>query len=131
MVTIDIIPNTHKKDFIGPNGDTFYCNICKEYSADFSPSAIKYRERRCSPCLFKKRVKKTRSMTHLDILRRKLYQNLIYHKKLERARSINNKTVVKILRSHGVDDSEYNNVKTFKISKNSTDDTLSIHPIFF
>ena len=93
-----LIPAPEKPPF--KKGDYFYCNICQSYTPNFSPSHIKKCDRRCRTCLAKKRFEKYMNMSHLQRLKRKLYQNLIYQRKNRYAKSLTVEMVKTILERH-------------------------------
>lgn len=105
---------THQQPFKNPNGSaTYYCKFCQTYSDDFYPSAIREEYSRCRPCHSLVLEKKKKSQTPIDVLVKRLKNNLIYHKQHHMARKIKRSHVVKILEDHGLSTVEHiHRVKT-------------------
>lgn len=127
---LDIVPTETKKPFEGP-GESYFCNICKKYTLDFAPSAIKARDRRCRACLAVKRSEKVTLINDADRLKLKLRQNLIYLKRKEHARAVTTDTVVQILNAYNIKEQDWGKVKTIKAVFNPTNDTWVTTPVFF
>jgi hypothetical protein len=128
--TLDIVPTESKKPFEGPD-DTYYCNICKAYTLDIAPSAVKKRDRRCSPCLAVKRNEKIVSIQHRDRLKLKLRQNLIYLDLKDHARAVTAETVVQILNACDIKEEDWDKVKTIKAVLDPVNGTWKMTPAFF
>ena len=71
------LPLEEKKSFNNLDG-TYFCNMCDNYTSDFSCSNIKNKDRRCRSCISLKRKNKLSQAGHIHRLKLKLYQNLIY-----------------------------------------------------
>mmetsp|Transcript_3286 Transcript_3286/g.6112 ORF Transcript_3286/g.6112 Transcript_3286/m.6112 type:complete len:141 (+) Transcript_3286:567-989(+) len=125
-----IQPVADKPPFVG-NNDTFYCNLCKTYTPDFSPANVKRLDRRCRQCLSAKRFKRMQQLGHLQRLKLKLYQNLMYQNKKRYARSVTIQSVATILLHFGIRDDEVALVKTLKPTYDPVKNTMLAIPVFY
>ena len=131
MLTLEIDPADSKRPFVGADGETYWCNACLKYSPDFTPSSVKSRDRRCRSCLSNKRFERMQSIGHLQRLKLKLCQNLIYQKRKPHARAVTCETVMKILSAYDVKENDWSLVKTIKVCLDPIHKTWIAQPVFY
>ena len=130
MLTLNIDPVEQKKPFEG-GGDLFYCGICESYTPNFTASSVKNRDRRCRDCFQQKRFERMQKVGHLQRLKMKLYQNLIYQKKSGHAKNVTINTVSQILDYHGIKEPSYSLVKTVKPVYDPVNKRWLATPVFY
>lgn len=72
-----------------------------------------------------------KSIGHLQRLKLKLKQNLIYQKRKANARAVTNETVLKILKAYNVQEGDWSLVKTIKPCHDPVHKTWIAQPVFY